>query len=247
MPLTIYWVGLSLIFLILGSFNRLLGVLGASGIALSLLAAGASAASAPMSRERSGIIARFYLWIVNLAGPTIRSLARERVKWRFEPSATGADHGGPINFSGEVEFATPDSAEASSATILGAVREALVRHGVAVAETDGFQSYDLELVIPPLIRVPINALRRNDSSLALLWRIRPTWRRTLIGAAVIFVLMAAGFSLGAGIVGVVFAALAVGVLAFSRASRIPAIVRDCAAEAADALGTSIASKPDGEA
>src|ERR1700722_14694691 len=40
LPLTIQWIGLSLILLILGSVNRLLGVLGASGIVGSILVAG---------------------------------------------------------------------------------------------------------------------------------------------------------------------------------------------------------------
>ena len=97
------------------------------------------------------------------------------------------------------------------------MRDALIRRGVAVAETDGFQSYDLELVVPPMIRVPINALRRNDRSIAMLYRIRTPPRRALIAAAIIFALLAATASLGAGIVGVIFAALAVGVLAINRA------------------------------
>ena len=86
LPLTIQWIGLSLILLILGSVNRLLGVLGAGGIAVSILVAALGAASAPLPRAHSGPVARIYLWIVNLLGPTVRSFARERVKWRFEPS-----------------------------------------------------------------------------------------------------------------------------------------------------------------
>ena len=120
------------------------------------------------------------------------------------------------------------------------MRDALIRRGVAVAETDGFQSYDLELVVPPMIRVPINALRRNDRSIAMLFRIRTTPRRALVAAAIIFALLAATSSIGAGIVGVIFAALAVGVLAINRASRIPAIIKACAADVAAALGISVA-------
>ena len=105
------------------------------------------------------------------------------------------------------------------------MRDALVRRGLAVAETDGFQSYDLQIVVPPMIRVPINALR-TDASIALRWRTRAAPRRALIAAAVMFVLLAAGFSLGAGIVGMVFAALADGAHRRSPARvRIPAIIR----------------------
>jgi hypothetical protein len=236
LPLTIQWIGVALLLLILGVVNRLLGVLGALGLALSILIAAAGAASAPLPREHSGPAARIYLWILNLLGPSVRSLARERVKWRFEPAA--GDHAGSQNFSGEIEF---NSSAVDSPTILAALRNALIRRGVAVAETDGFQSYDLELVVPPMIRVPINALRRDDGRIALVWRIRSTLRSALIALAITFALLAAAFSLGAGIVGVILVALAVGLLALSRASHLPAIIEACAREVADALGISLAT------
>ena len=246
LPLTVQWIGLSLIFLILGSVNRLLGVLGAGGIAISILAAAASAASAPLPREHCGPLARIYLWIVNLLGPVTRSLARERVKWRFETATANEVFAGPVALSGQIEFVASDVAGIDSANILAALREALVRRGVAVAETDGFQSFDLEIVVPPLIRVPINALR-NDGSIALLWRVRTAPRRALIIGAISFlVLLAAGFSLRVTTVAVVFAAIAVGLFAINRARRIPAIIKLCAAEVADSLGISIATRPEGK-
>jgi O-antigen biosynthesis protein len=248
LPLTIQWIGLSLILLILGSVNRLLGVLGAGGIAFSILAAAAGAASAPLPRAYSGPSTRIYLWIVSILGPPVRSLARERVKWRFEPAADGGDPNGPVKLSGRFEFGAADAAaKIDSATILAALRNALVRSGVAVAETDGFQSYDLELVVPPMIGVPINSLRQNDGSIALLWRVRPAPRRSLIAAAVTFVLLAAAFSLGAAIVIVALAAIAAGLLALTRARRIPAIIKACAAEVAGSLGISIATRSEDKA
>ena len=54
LPLTFQWIVVSLILLILGSVNRVLGVLGAGGIALSILAAALSAASVPLPRAYSG-------------------------------------------------------------------------------------------------------------------------------------------------------------------------------------------------
>ena len=246
LPLTVEWVGLSLIFLILGSANRLLDVLGAGGIAISIFAAAASAASAPLPREHSGPMTRIYLWVVNLLGPIVRSLARERVKWRFEPADASADPNGPVKLHGQIEFVVSESAAPiDSATILAAIRDELVHRGVAVAETDGFQSYDLEIVVPPMVRVPINSLRK-DGALALLWRVRLAPRHFLIAAVATFVLLAAAFSLGAAIVGVAFAALAVGVLAITRARRIPAIISACAAEVAGALGISIAARAEDE-
>ena len=248
LPLTIQWIGLSLIFLILGGVNRLLGVLGAGGVALSMLAAAAGAASAPLPRAHRGPVARIYLWIVNLLGPAVRGLARERVKWRFEPAAAGGDYNGPVELNGQVEFVVSGgAARIDSATILAAIRETLVRRGVAVAETDGFQSYDLEIVVAPTIRVPINALRRSDGSIALLWRLRSAPRRALIAAAItMLVLLAAGFSVGEGIGGVICAAIAVGLLAINRARRIPAIIKVCAGEVAGSLGISMAKRPEDE-
>lgn len=245
LPLTIQWIGLSLILLILGSVNRLLGILGAGGIALSILAAALGATSVRLPRAHSGPAARIYLWIVNLLGPTVRSFARERVKWRFEPATDIADSNGPVKLSGQVEFVMAnDAPRFDSATILASMRDALVRRGVAVAETDGFQAYDLELVVPPMIRAPINTLRK-DASIGLIWRTRPAPRSALIATAITFlVLLAAGFSLGAGIVGVVLAALALGLLAITRARRIPAIIKACASEVASSLGISIVDPED---
>jgi cellulose synthase/poly-beta-1,6-N-acetylglucosamine synthase-like glycosyltransferase len=244
LPLTIQWIELSLIFLILGIVSRLLGVLGTVGIAISILVAAASAASAPLPPAYSGPIARIYLWIVNLLGPAVRSSAREYVKWQFEPAGATVDQNGPVELHGQIEFVAPENVvKIDSATILAAIREALVHRGVAVAETDGFQSYDLEIVVPLMIRGPINALR-TDAGLALLWRVRPAPRRALIAAAVTFVLLTAAFSIGAAIVGLAFAALAVGVLAITRARRIPAIIKSSAAEVAASLGISIASRQD---
>ncbi|MFZ0678096.1 glycosyltransferase, partial [Candidatus Binatus sp.] len=245
LPLTIQWIGASLVLLILGSVDRLLGVLGAAGIVVTLFAAGVSAASAPLPRDNSGPVARVYLWIINLVGPTVRSLARERVKWRFESADAGPDGRGSLEPKGQLEFVMLDAgAKIDSATILAAMRDALVRRGVAVAETDGFQSYDLELVVPPMIRVPINALRK-DASIALLWRNRPGPRWMPIAVGVFVVLVSAAFSLGARIA-IAFAALAVGVIAVARTRRISAIIRACAAEVADKLGISIATRAEDE-
>ena len=98
-----------------------------------------------------------------------------------------------------------------------------------------------------MIRVPINVLQRGDA-IALLWRIRSVPRRALLAAAItLLVLLAAGFSLRAGIVGVACAALVVALLAFNRARRIPAIIQLCAAEVAASLGASIANRTEDEA
>jgi hypothetical protein len=244
-PLTVQWIGLSMLLLILGTFDRLPAVIGALGIAISILAAAGGAASAPLPRAHSGLFARIYLWVIGLIGPTVRSLARERVKWQFTPTTAEDDRGGPVALSGQITFVSSNPEQIDPARMLAAVREALVRRGVAVAETDGFQSYDLELVVPPLIRAPINALRQDDSRVALHWRTRSARRRALLAAAIVLlILLIAGLSLRAAIVGVICAAIAVTLFALARARRIPAIIQASAAEVAGALGLSIANPDD---
>jgi hypothetical protein len=238
LPLTIQWIAVSILCLILGATNRFLGVVGGAGIIVSFLVAGAHAASAPLLPARSGPAARIYLWILNLLGPPLRSLARERVKWSLETAHN--DSGSAIESSldaSERDGATP----VDSARVLAATREALVRRGLAVAETDGFQSYDLEIVAPPLVRVPINALREDDGRVSLLWRFQVAPRRALIAAAIaLLVLLAAGMPLRTACAVVIIAAIAIAIFAILRARRISKIVKNCANEVASQFPISLA-------
>jgi hypothetical protein len=247
LPLTIEWIGISLTLIVFGYFKPLFGVLGAGGIAITILVAAARAASAPLPPEYSGPVARIYLGILNLLGPSVRSLARMRVKERFDPTTSDADSG-PVGLRGQLEFVIPDGSERiQSATILAAMRDALVRSGLAVAETDGFQSYDLEIVVPPTIRVPINAVRA-DSRIALRWRTRIAPRRALIGEAILLlVILASGFAFHATIWIAASFAIAHLFLALSRAVRIPAVIKACAREVASSLGVLIAKQAKDEA
>jgi hypothetical protein len=247
LPLTIEWIGISLTLIVFGYFKPLFGVLGAGGIAITILVAAARAASAPLRPEYSGPVARIYLGILSLLGPSVRSLARMRVKERFDPTTSDADSG-PVGLRGQLEFVIPDGSERiQSATILAAMRDALVRSGLAVAETDGFQSYDLEIVVPPTIRVPINAVRA-DSRIALRWRTRIAPRRALIGEAILLlVILASGFAFHATIWIAASFAIAHLFLALSRAVRIPAVIKACAREVASSLGVSIAKQAKDEA
>jgi hypothetical protein len=200
-----------------------------------LLAAAARAASTPLPKDRSGLAARIYLWILNLLGPPIRSLARERIKWRIETARS--DQSVPIR-------ATPSD----SASVLAATREALIRCGLAVAETDGFQSYDLEVVVPPLIRIPINAVREKDGSVSLRWRTRIAPRRALIAAAIaLLVMLAAGLPLRAACAVLILAAIAIAAFAFLRARRVSAIVERCANEITSQHHVSLAPATAGKA
>ncbi|HYR79029.1 MAG TPA: glycosyltransferase [Candidatus Dormibacteraeota bacterium] len=235
LPLTIQWIAVSAVCLVLGTMNRFLGVIGGAGIAITILAAAARAASTPLPKARSGFAARIYLWILNLLGPPIRSLARERIKWRIDGARS--DQSEPVR-------PTP----ADSASALAATREALIRRGLAVAETDGFQSYDLEIVVPPLVRIPINAVREKDGRVSLLWRTRVAPRRALIAAAIaLLVLLAAGLPLRAACAALVLAAIAIAIFAFLRARRVSAIVERCANEITNQPRISLAPVTAGKA
>ena len=235
LPLTIQWIAVSAFCLVLGTMNRFLGVIGGAGISITLLAAAARAASTPLPKARSGFAARIYLWILNLLGPPIRSLARERIKWRIETARS--DQFEPIKV-------TPSD----SSSVLASCREALIRHGLAVAETDGFQSYDLEIVVPPLVRVPINAVREKDGRVSLLWRTRIAPRRALIAAGIaLLVLLAAGLPLRAALAALILAAIGTAVFAFVRARRVSAIVERCADEITNQHQMSLAPATAGKA
>ena len=245
LPLTIPWIALSVLCLILGATNRFLGVIGGAGIVISFLAAAAHAASAPLPRARSGPAARIYLWILNLLGPPLRSLARERIKWSLNTA--------PADSRIEIEHSSLASERdgpppVDSARVLAATRQALVRRGLAVAETDGFQSYDLEIVVAPLVRVPINALREADGHVSLHWRFRVAPRRALIVAAIaLLVLLAAGMALRTASAAVIVAAILIGIFAFFRAQRVATIMKNCANDVASRFPVSLVTSTADEA
>jgi GT2 family glycosyltransferase len=241
LPLTIQWVGAAAILFALGAVNRFLLVLGVTGLLFTIAAAATGAIRAPLQRRFQTPIARFRLWILYLLGPIARSAARESVKWTM--NADGAD-GAAAAMSGALMLA-PESADGGrvvdSAEVLAATRRALVRRGLAVAVTDGFQSYDLEIIVPPAVRAPLNALKRDGGRVALRWRVRAVLQRPVAAAAVLLVVLAAaGLSLGQAVGVLVFAAAAIGAVAMLRARRIPAIVAAAAGEAARELKASVA-------
>ncbi len=240
-PLSIQWVGCAALLFALGAVNRFLLVLGVTGLICSIAAAAVGAARAPLRRRFQTPIARVRLWVLYLLGPIVRSAARESVKWTM--NAEDADGAG-ATMRGAVMFA-PQSTEGGrwvdSADLLAATRRALVRRGLAVAVTDGFQSYDLEIIVPPAVRVPLNALKREGGRVALRWRVRAALRRPLVaGAIALVVLTAAGLTLGQAAGVLVFAGAALGAVAMLRARRIPAILAAAAGDAARELKAAVA-------
>ncbi|MGC1678763.1 MAG: glycosyltransferase, partial [Candidatus Binataceae bacterium] len=247
LALSIQWVGAAIVLIILGVFSRPLGVLGAAGIVISMIVAALGAARAPLPPRFRGPFARVRLWLLFLLGPLQRSIARERVKWTIEEIAD--DDVAAPGMKGSIILA-PASGDAATpveaAAMLVAIRRALIRRGFAVAATDGFQSYDLEAIVPPMIRAPLNAVTRERGRVALKWRMRADPRRALIVAGCVFiVLMAAGLSLDEALVAVFLSALAIGGFALLRARRLAAAIVASAAEAAQALGVTLGESSDG--
>jgi hypothetical protein len=189
---------------------------------------------------------RVTLTILYLLGPLVRSVERERVRFAV---ASDAYDVAPMRFDsrGRIVFSNSegDAAEKIDAAILlGEIRESLVKYGLAVAVTDGFQSWDLNIVLPPAVRVPLNALRMSDGTVALAWRTRTEATATIIAAIVIFILMiAAGFTWPVSVaVTLVIVALAM-VPAIVRLMRVPSLIRAAAQSAARAHNLSVVVRP----
>jgi hypothetical protein len=127
-----------------------------------------------------------------------------------------------------------------SARLLGVLRDALVHRGLAVAEADGFQSYDLEIIVPPLARIPINALRGKDGSVSIRWRFKLARRRALVALAIaLVVLLACDMPLRVAAIVLIFFAISTGATAMSRARRIPPIISGCARKIASQAGAKV--------
>lgn len=119
------------------------------------------------------------------------------------------------------------------ATLLGEMRAALVKYGLAVAATDGFKSWDLNIMLPAPLRVPINALRVSDGSLALVWRTSLDPMRTILAVA--------AFVIAAMLLGWL-TIVAMAIFAVTLASglrRVPSLIGAAARSIAEARGLKI--------
>ena len=240
-PLSIQWIGISVTFAILAGISRPLGFLGRAGLAIAILAAAARAFATALPPAQSGAAARIRLWAVNLLGPPLRSLARERIKWRFAPDGARERPPTALTLSGRIELVPAITlGSVDAARLLVSLHDALTKREMTVSATDGFQSYDLEIIVPPLVRVPINALRRKDGSVDLVWRTRIAARRALaVTAFTAIVSSVAGASVGGSIFAVTCVALAAGLIALRRIRLLPGLIdaalRDAAAKSAGTI------------
>jgi len=235
LPQTFEWVALSVILAMAGGLSPLLGTLGCLGIVGWIATAILSAAFADTDGRRISPPARAKLAMLCLIGPLMRSEARARIRFRLTPSGYYVPNM-PFSFRGRIVISADEGRAADKidpATLLPEMRAALVKYGLAVAATDGFKSWDLNIVLPGPARVPINALRSSDGSLALVWRTSLDPMRTIFAAAA-FVIVA----MLLGWLTIVAVAIFVAAIA-SGLRRLPSLVTTAARSIADSRGLKI--------
>ena len=189
LPQTGVWIVSSCILLILGRVSALACVLGSVGIAGWIAAAILTAAFADTDVRRISRLARAKLAMLCLIGPPLRSWGRARTRFTLSPSGHSVPDAvfssrGRIVISADAGRATE---KIDPAMLLAEMHGALVKYGLAVATTDGFKSWDLSIILPGPIRVPINSLRMPDGSIALVWRTSADPIQTFAYAALVVV------------------------------------------------------------
>jgi hypothetical protein len=211
-----------------------------AAIALTLASAIRIAAlRAPSGGTRLTLAARAMLALAALAGALARSAARERIKWNSAPPPGPADdEAATVRARGRVLVTLAEPlGPGGIAPLLDAMRAALVRHGLAAATGDRYETYDLVIVIPPAMRVHLNGLELEDGRVALSWRALPAGRRIAAAAAsIVVVMLATGFSGIGAVAAVAIAGVCSAALAVLHLSRLPAALKAAAADAVAALG-----------
>ncbi len=229
LPQSLEWVALSAILLIVGYVNPLLGKLGWLGIIVWIAAAFVAGAFIDTEGRKISPSTRASLGMLCLLGPLARSFERDRVMFSLTPQAYEVE---PIPFNprGRVILSAIEASEnIDSATLLAEIREALIKYGLAVAVTDGFKDWDLEVVLPPAVRVPLNALSMSDGTIALAWRTKIESGKTMIAPLVIFlVLIAAGVWWPAALIVTLFIIALALAPAMMRMRQVPSLLRAAA-------------------
>jgi glycosyltransferase involved in cell wall biosynthesis len=242
--LTARWVAIAIVLMLCGVLSPMLGAIGCGALVLTVASAIGGATLDRPAAVRLSPGARAILVLVYLLGPLVRSYERDRTRLRFEPAIDPPPAPRRFSLSGRLGFTAMGGEAAPVNRIIDTLQRVMLRYGLTVAKTDGFEPYDLELWIPPGLRVAINALRERESV---------TLRYRFGLAAVPALSYAMGlllFLLISGapwwITSILFAAAAIGTaaVAFRRARMVPAILAAAAAEAGDELGLRAEPVPD---
>jgi O-antigen biosynthesis protein len=136
------------------------------------------AATAPLPQTYSGVTSRFVLFVASLAGPAERFFKRVTSSSKYFRLTPEEKSRQTFRFGNivRIEPTTQGSAVDSTAVLRG-LREGLIKRGLTVVESDGFQRYDLK-VLP--LDTEINAIREGEGKLRVLWRSRIPWRTWLV-------------------------------------------------------------------
>jgi O-antigen biosynthesis protein len=238
------WVITAAIFALSGLLDEpAIGALGVAGLLVTLSSLILYTSATPLPRRYSRFGARFMLGFATIRGSLQRSWSRTWGRWlQFQP--TGEERAGMrfrINDRLTLEPATPNEV-ATSASVLEALRGSLIRRGLPVAESDGFQSYDLR-IIRQFGNIDINAIRA-DSRVQLIWRTRPVWRTTL---SLYVLLLVIDFATGMTAVEAIGATIGLLILLLGgfvfTAMRYDPVIRNVAGSVAAAFGARIVEEP----
>jgi len=251
-PLSIHWIVASVALIVVGALSRPLALIGLAGIAASIACAIAAAAASRLDCAGSSPLTRAILAVLFILGPMVRGVARERVRFHLEPQPAKPGEPPPtLKMRGGLALIANrvgGDAPIVTSALLDSIRAGLVRNGVAAAPSDGFQSYDLQILLPPAIRIPLNAVDEGGGRVAIRWRFDVDRRAIAISAgALAALLLIAGASWLGALIVIAFVAAAFAMIAASRATAIPAILGACVAEAAAQSGFQVVSGENGSA
>jgi hypothetical protein len=175
LPLSFEWLAVAIFLLLAGVVNHTLLWFGAAAALVTVVTAFANAGSARFGRRKAGFPRRLVVAGLWIAGSVIRSYERFRARWL---GAYRTDlhkiAGFWIKPKGELRLKIEaHSADAlDQEKLLEAIRAVLIERGLAVGRGTGFADFDLEILINPIISIPINALFFGHGEMALRWRLR---------------------------------------------------------------------------
>src|SRR5262249_24299944 len=132
------------------------------------------------------------LWVL---GPLLRSWERESVKWRFAPDLSGERAATPSKLNSTIFLMRVTEATRRAEDqqnrwdkIIETLRLALVRRGLAVAQGTSYDSFDLQIIVPPLARVSV-LLMQSGEEVSLGWRTSVDTRRTAVGLVLLLIVL----------------------------------------------------------
>ncbi|HZO81794.1 MAG TPA: glycosyltransferase [Candidatus Binataceae bacterium] len=236
-PLTPLWLGISILLILLGRIATApWSWLGFAGLAAALASAIVPAARQRFGPARDRQLARIWLGLANFAGPLVRAWARRR-RWPYGLAQQGDRVAQWLHTRGRIVLRAQGGALKPGDAAADALRAALVRRGFAAAKSDGYEPYDLMVVLPEPLRLRLNLLAQDDGRVALSWRVSvnaPAIALWLGGWALVLAL--GGFDAAMVVAIVLASTLGVALIELARIRWLPANLTAAAAEALAALG-----------